>query len=858
MVFQMDVKLLHIFLSILATAQIFKGIIKADIDLSTVNTMSDFRLPKDILPLNYEVYIEPNMQTQNFKGKVSIYLKSITDSKKVHFHAHADLLIDVKKMQLSRLKMETRTTVESLNILRGGRLPRKSVFVLYLKDGLKRESEYLLEIYFEGNILGDAEGLFKGYYTNSSNDGQEVYLATNLKPNHARRVFPCFDEPGIKVPFNVSIARPKEYITLFNTQLQHTTQHPTLNGYWLDYFYNTPPMSTYAFGFVISKLQISNQVKMLESHTMPTINIWNNNLPSVVLVDIQNKLNVAHTTIQNYFSTPLPSSKVDVVAIPDLPSVRYVSTWGILILRESEILKSGVFTIARELIYQWIGLWITPYWWTDANVNKALISFLASEIVFEINGGLEFNGKYPMTILYSLYYELSKRYPHSRITGMKHESMTFKIELIIRMIKLTIGGETFKIGIQRLITDFKFLSYNGSDLWNALSKQAKEDNVLDSALSILDIAESWLKLGRLPLITINRDYNSGTANIQQKVYLRERPHDVPDQENMLWWIPIVLSRQDTLSLFNYYPYIWMNKTNNIRISNMPSRNMFVIANPEEVGPFPVNYDEQNWNMLSIFLRTEIERESISVYTRAKLLHDAWNLAYAGELNFATALNMTLFLKNERNHVVWNPVFTFIDQIGRRLEMSSVHRKFELYIIELLAPLYDSLGPENINEDIWKTDLRELTKRFLCRSGYLPCIQASQRAFKVWVNSSNPNHENPVPNEYICPVFKWGSMKEWMFGLERISQFPKLRLQSDRTFLLKMLAGCPAQREKIYHLLELAILKNISFFSDNDKILIINMVTTRSIGYTTLLDFLSINWAYVHQNYCCRHLHLHLL
>lgn len=63
--------------------------------------------------------------------------------------------------------------------------------------------------------------------------------------------------------------------------------------------------------------------------------------------------------------------------------------------------------------------------------------------------------------------------------------------------------------------------------------------------------------------------------------------------------------------------------------------------------------------------------------RAKLLHDAWNLAYAGDLHFETALNMTLFMTSERNHVVWNPVFTFIDQVGRRIEMSSVHKKFEV-------------------------------------------------------------------------------------------------------------------------------------------------------------------------------------
>lgn len=63
--------------------------------------------------------------------------------------------------------------------------------------------------------------------------------------------------------------------------------------------------------------------------------------------------------------------------------------------------------------------------------------------------------------------------------------------------------------------------------------------------------------------------------------------------------------------------------------------------------------------------------------RAKLLHDAWNLAYAGDLSFATAFNMTLFMKFERDHLVWNPVFTFIDHIGRHIDMSNVHKKFEV-------------------------------------------------------------------------------------------------------------------------------------------------------------------------------------
>lgn len=128
---------------------------------------------------------------------------------------------------------------------------------------------------------------------------------------------------------------------------------------------------------------------------------------------------------------------------------------------------------------------------------------------------------------------------------------------------------------------------------------------------------------------------------------------------------------------------------------------------------------------------------------AKLLHDAWNLAYAGNLSFATAFNMTLFLKNERNHLVWDPVFTFIDHIGRHIDMSPVHSKFEKYVRNLLTPLYEELGPEKLEtEEKWKSNLRSLCKTFLCRAGYKPCIENAQKAYKKWMDSDNPEEGNP--------------------------------------------------------------------------------------------------------------------
>lgn len=56
----------------------------------------------------------------------------------------------------------------------------------------------------------------------------------------------------------------------------------------------------------------------------------------------------------------------------------------VAIHRDRELLKRGYYGLTQEMIYQWLGSWVTPYWWSDAHVNKALASFLAANIVLEV------------------------------------------------------------------------------------------------------------------------------------------------------------------------------------------------------------------------------------------------------------------------------------------------------------------------------------------------------------------------------------------------------------------------------------------------------------------------------------------
>jgi hypothetical protein len=86
------------------------------------------------------------------------------------------------------------------------------------------------------------------------------------------------------------------------------------------------------------------------------------------------------------------------------------------------------------------------------------------------------------------------------------------------------------------------------------------------------------------------------------------------------------------------------------------------------------------------------------------------------------------------------------------------------------------------------------------------------------------------------------MEEWEFGLDRVMKFPLDRKQSERTYLLKTLAGCPIHENKINKLLNLVVLGSNESFTENDAFLVFNMLSSSgSIGYRTLFKFLTNNW-----------------
>ena len=91
-----------------------------------------------------------------------------------------------------------------------------------------------------------------------------------LSPTHARRVWPCFDEPALKANFTVSIIHRPDYTALSN--MPSIGDSEIIDGGWrLTRFETTPKMSTYLVAFVVCDYQhrsimLRDDLKVCEYH----------------------------------------------------------------------------------------------------------------------------------------------------------------------------------------------------------------------------------------------------------------------------------------------------------------------------------------------------------------------------------------------------------------------------------------------------------------------------------------------------------------------------------------------------------------------------------------------------------------
>lgn len=597
--------------------------------------MSDrpHRLPDDVVPHRYDLALEPDLEQATFDGTVTISVRVERATDQVVLHA-LDLEIDSATVRVG--DQEHTATV--------GLDAEHEMATLSLPETLP-VGPADVRLSFRGVLNDQLLGFYRSTFTSTdpaTGDSTESTLAvTQFESTHARRAFPCFDEPAFKAVFAVTLVVPRDQFVVANTaELERSDAG---DGRVRVRFADTISMSTYLVAFVIGPLQ-ATEPRMVEGIDGP--------IPLRVVYPPGNAhlcgfaLDVAEAGLryyEEYYGLPYPGDKVDLVAVPDfafgaMENLGCITFREVLLLVDPERstqpeLQRVADVINHELAHMWFGDLVTMSWWNGIWLNEAFATFM------EVMATDAFRPDWDVWTTFGLAraaafdtdtLHATRPIEYEVVTAADAEGMfdilTYeKGASVVRMLEQYLGPKVFRDGIAAYLRRHAYGNTETSDLWVALEEASGEP--------VRRIMDSWIFRGGHPVVRVERvgDRSIGLAQT------RAAYDDVAESER--WPIPMVLDVGAPDGELRHL----LDAATTIELADRPD---FVQANVGGAGFYRVELDAE----LRLAL---LDHGDAGPLERFVLLDDTWAGYLAGRVGLAEVVELlTSAATAEQDPSVW--------------------------------------------------------------------------------------------------------------------------------------------------------------------------------------------------------------
>jgi len=661
------------------------------------------RLSKDIIPLEYDIELHPDLENFTFLGNETITLSILKSTKKIVLHSKeievvtVHILIKKEKMFASKILYDEKTQTVAFNF------PKNIA-----------RGKYKLVLVFKG-ILNDK---MRGFYRSKYHvDGREHHLATTqFEATDARRAFPCCDEPAHKAVFHVSLVVQSGKTAISNTLPVSAREHSA--GFEIVKFSPTPKMSTYLLAFIVGDLEFiekkSSRGVLVRVYTTP-----GKKHQAGFALDVTVRCLEFY---EKYFDIPYPLNTLDMIAIPDFSSLA-MENWGAITFREIGLLVDEEKTslgskeliaevIAHELAHQWFGNLVTMEWWTHLWLNEGFASYIPYIVVDKLfpkwNIWERFNTQ---TLGVALKLDaLNTTHPieievhHPDEIGEIFDAVSYsKGASIIRMLAEYLGEKDFRDGLRYYLKKHSYKNTETIHLWQAFEKISHKP--------VAKMMHGWTSKPGYPVVNVSS--NSNQLAFSQERFFSSSVSKKKAQDKTIWQIPISLGKQKFLM-----------STKNLSIS--APKNNFKI-NLGENSFFRTAYDK----ILLEKLKKQVETKSLSVSDRLGIIRDLFALAEAGIIPTTDALEFITSYKNEDNYVVWVELATGLMHLEQVLAKTAMEENLRKITLDLFSPLAKKLGWEKKqNEPYSYALLRSLALSRAGKSGDKQVIKEAKRRFNL--------------------------------------------------------------------------------------------------------------------------------
>jgi alanyl aminopeptidase len=629
------------------------------------------RLPGTVRPTGYNVELTMDPKSASFQAVAEIALAVNQSTSVIWLHGKA-------------------LTVKGATAMQGGvSIPATQVpgdadmigFTLARPLGLGTAS---LRITYEGVAsTRELEGAFR------AEERGEWYIFTQFEPMGARRVFPCFDEPGFKVPWQLTFHVPAGSVAVTNTPA--LIEEPRPDGGRTYRFARTQPLPTYLIAFGVGPFEF-----------VPAEPSGRKKVPTRIITPKGRSAEAAYAAkvtpeilarLEEYFDMPYPYEKLDTIAVPLFGGA--MEHPG-LVTFNSELLlsKPGEDTIGRqrgfaatqvhELGHQWFGNLVTLAWWDDLWLNESFATWITPRILEDYQPTWDAPVQRVQGRSYSLETDslvtarkIRQPIEHGGDIRSAFDGITYgKGAAVLAMTEEWLGREVFRRGIQRYLRAHAGGNATAKDFLDALSAEAGKD--------VGRVLSGFLDQGGAPLITTTVDCSGPTPKVAltQRRYL---PVGSTGEAARTWSVPLCV-RYGTGSKAGRACTVLETERAELPLPEAKSCPEWLFPNAEGAGYYRTQVTGDALRKLLTVADKHLTRAE-----RVALLGDARALAKAGSLPAGDALALAARFSEEPDRQVFGASLELLEVVDRRMLSEERRKDYARFLRDTYGPRARKLG-----------------------------------------------------------------------------------------------------------------------------------------------------------------------
>jgi hypothetical protein len=492
------------------------------------------RLPGTVVPLRYRLELDVDPRRADFGGQTEIVVTLLEPTATVWLHG-----LGLKVGRVSAESPDGRRRAGRYEEVEHEFGVARLVFGAPLPAG-----RTVLRLRYRAPFQQTAQGLYR------TRAGKDWYAFSQLEATDARRVFPGFDEPRFKTPFDVAIVTRGGDLAISNAP---EARRATLAGGATRYeFQTTLPLPTYLLAFAVGALDIVDgppiAASAVRGQPLP-FRIIGTRGKAAKFAFARREAPRLVTALEDYLATPFPYPKLDLIASPIHAGA--MENAGAILFAESLLAMDDLPTArqqvnfstitAHELAHQWFGDLVTPAWWDDIWLNESFAEWLGSKIAdrWQPDLGIDREQLEQTEGAMSTDALSAGRPVHQLVTdnaqiGATFDNITYqKGAGVIGMVESYLGAERFRRGVQLHLSRHPHGVATAAEFFAAMADASGDPAVIDAFRSFIDQAG-------VPLLRVAR-LADGNLEIEQS---RFHPLGPAAAGSESWHVPFCVSVYD--------------------------------------------------------------------------------------------------------------------------------------------------------------------------------------------------------------------------------------------------------------------------------------------------------------------------